>query len=57
MSNMREDPVMCRLDRFFVSTEWVDLFPNCNQRALPQRISDHCPISIGTRMEVWDNVA
>lgn len=33
-SNMQDDPVVCKFDRFLVSTEWLDLFPNSIQQAL-----------------------
>lgn len=29
-SNMQENLVMYRLDRFLVSTNWLDLFPDCS---------------------------
>lgn len=28
-SNKQEEPLMSWLDRFLVSTEWLDLFPDC----------------------------
>lgn len=36
--------MMCRLDRFMISGEWVDLYPDSSQLALPKPMSDHCPI-------------
>lgn len=33
-SNMQENPVMSRLDRFLVSTDWLDVFPDCVQRVV-----------------------
>lgn len=35
---------MARLDRFLISTEWNQQFPNSQQKALPNTSSDHCPI-------------
>ena len=52
-SNLQECPVMSRLDRFLVSTEWLDLFPDCTQRALAWPTSDHCPLMLETGMEDW----
>ena len=28
-SNMRRDPIISRLDRFLVSSGWLDIFPDC----------------------------
>lgn len=33
-----------RLDRAWVSVQWLDLFPSDNLRVLPRLTSDHCPI-------------
>jgi hypothetical protein len=35
---------MIRLDRILISLDWAQQFPNTIQRALPNAISDHCPI-------------
>lgn len=52
-SNNQAIPVMSRLDRFLVSTDWLDLFLDCTQRALARPISDHCPLLHETGMEDW----
>lgn len=52
-SNMQKDPVICHLDRFLVSTDWVDLFPDCIQRALARPISNHCSLMLETGLEDW----
>lgn len=52
-SNMLECLVMSQLDRFLVSTEWLDLFPDCTLQALAQLISDHCPLLLEIGMEDW----
>lgn len=43
-SNERDQPHMARLDRFLVSDEWNQLYPNSTQTVLPNTSSDHCPI-------------
>jgi hypothetical protein len=35
---------MVRLDRFLISIDWISKFPKSNQEALPNTVSDHCPI-------------
>ena len=52
-SNMQTKPVMSRLDRFLVSTDWLDIFPDCSQRAVARTISDHCPLVLETGLEDW----
>jgi endonuclease/exonuclease/phosphatase family metal-dependent hydrolase len=37
---------MSRLDHFLLSEDWLLLFPNCIQSALPRGLSDHCPIML-----------
>lgn len=50
-SNHQSSSTMCRLDRFLVSTEWLDLYPTMTQRALSKPASDHCPIMLDSRQE------
>lgn len=45
-SNMEMDLVMSCLYRFLVSTDWMDLFPDCVQHAFARSISDHCPLCL-----------
>lgn len=44
---------MCRLDHFFISLSWAELFPNCIQKAISRPTSDHCPVSLVTGLEDW----
>lgn len=43
-SNHQWPPAMSRLDRFCISSDWLELFPEVCQIALPNPISNHCPI-------------
>lgn len=43
-SNHQTPPIMSRLDRFFISREWADLYPQSIQVAFSKPTSDHCPI-------------
>lgn len=43
-SNAQHTPIMARLDRFLISTEWSDMFPDSKQRAVPNTNSDHTPV-------------
>lgn len=45
------DLVMCVPNRFLDLLDWVDLFPDCLQLALPWPISNHCPTSLVTGLE------
>ncbi|XP_058106396.1 uncharacterized protein LOC131249620 [Magnolia sinica] len=48
----RANPVLSRLDRFLISLDWFDAFPNVQQIALPRTTSDHCPIFLSVE-ENW----
>ncbi|CAK8571494.1 unnamed protein product [Lathyrus sativus] len=41
-----EGSFMSRIDRFLVSDGWLEHCPNCYQRCLDKKLSDHCPIMI-----------
>jgi endonuclease/exonuclease/phosphatase family metal-dependent hydrolase len=43
-SNNQVNPVLAKLDRIFVSTEWERAFPLARVIALPKGISDHNPL-------------
>lgn len=44
---------MSMLDRFLVSTDWFDLYPELRQLALPKATSDPCPIILDSSCEQW----
>ena len=43
-SNRQEDPVLVRLDRFFVNTEWSLCLPNSTISSFSAAVSDHCQL-------------
>jgi hypothetical protein len=43
-SNERDMPMMAKLDRWFGSVEWDDMYPKALLTALSSSLSDHCPI-------------
>jgi endonuclease/exonuclease/phosphatase family metal-dependent hydrolase len=43
-SNNQMNPILAKLDRIFVSTEWELAFPLARVAALPKGISDHTPL-------------
>lgn len=49
-SNERANPTLVRLDRFFCTVPWDDIFPNCILQAASSSMSDHCPIVLGTNL-------
>ena len=52
-SNLQENPVCKRLDRFLFSSEWEFDFPHCIQEARPRLTSDNCPIVLNTNPFIW----
>ncbi|KAK9901180.1 hypothetical protein M0R45_002237 [Rubus argutus] len=52
-SNLREEAVCCKLDKFFYSSDWEELFPNARQKALARVTSDHCPVELDTTKLKW----
>lgn len=52
-SNMQENLVCSRLDRFLFSLEWEELFPNVRQLASPRVTSDHCPVLLDSELFSW----
>ncbi|KAJ9678294.1 hypothetical protein PVL29_020454 [Vitis rotundifolia] len=52
-SNMQENLVCKRLDRFLHSNEWEQSFPQSLQEVLPRRTSDHWPIVLETNPFKW----
>ncbi|KAL4638296.1 hypothetical protein ACB092_03G136700 [Castanea dentata] len=45
-SNSREVALHSRLDRFLLSSDWEEHFPNIRQRRLQRLLSDHFPILV-----------
>ena len=52
-SNHRTPPALSRLGKFLIASDWLDLFPEVYQIALPKPTSDHCPILLETKCERW----
>ncbi|XP_073311016.1 uncharacterized protein [Primulina huaijiensis] len=52
-SNLRDDPICCRLDRFLISNGWMDFFPHFRQMVLPRITSDHYPVILDTTKSKW----
>lgn len=50
-SNHQSNPAMSRLDRFLVTTDWLEAYPEVIQLALPKPASDHCPILLDSECE------
>eukprot|EP00268_Persea_americana_P008188 TRINITY_DN13159_c0_g2_i1.p1 TRINITY_DN13159_c0_g2~~TRINITY_DN13159_c0_g2_i1.p1 ORF type:complete len:214 (+),score=40.85 TRINITY_DN13159_c0_g2_i1:166-807(+) len=44
---------MSRLDRFLVSTDWLETYLEVIQVALPKPVSNHCPILIDLECARW----
>ena len=51
-SNKQINPVLVKLDRFLVSTEWEEKFPSCSAHGLTRVGSDHNPIIIDSRDQI-----
>ncbi|XVE69059.1 hypothetical protein DITRI_Ditri09bG0119200 [Diplodiscus trichospermus] len=49
----RENPTFCRLDRFLVEVEFLQIYPTLVQKLCPRSISDHFPVSIGVESTNW----
>lgn len=52
-SNNQVPPIMSRLDRFLISGEWAEMYPQVVKVALPKPTSDHCPIVLDSRVISW----
>lgn len=52
-SNLQINPVMSRLDRYLVSTDWLEIFSDVSQKVLPRPILDHCPLLLETGLKDW----
>ncbi|XP_077249006.1 uncharacterized protein LOC143888448 [Tasmannia lanceolata] len=42
-----------RIDRFFISSEWMEMVSDVFQKALLHSVSDHCPILLDPSWESW----
>lgn len=49
-SNLRDNPVLAKLDRCFTSIEWLQHFPTTNLSALTRSTSDHVPILLQNKI-------
>ena len=52
-SNLQENPICKRLDKFLFSSEWEFDFPHCIQEAFPRLTLDQCPNVINTNPFIW----
>ncbi|XP_073048877.1 uncharacterized protein [Primulina eburnea] len=52
-SNFRTNPICCRLDRFFVTGGWMDIFPSVRHTVLRRITSDHNTILLDTARLRW----
>jgi exonuclease III len=43
-SNEQANPTMTRIDIFFATTEWHDLYPAADLLSMCTMTSDHCPL-------------
>lgn len=51
--NHQSLPILSRLDRFLISSDWLDIYPKVCQLALPTIASDHCPIMLNSNPDRW----
>ena len=51
-SNNHADPTLERLDRFLMSKDWEDCFPEVYVFKLPRELSDHNPLILSTQRAV-----
>ena len=52
-SNHQIPPSLSRLDRFLVTNDWMDPYPEVSQIALPKPTSDHCSILFDSKNSKW----
>ena len=52
-TNKQECPILARIDRIFVSTDWELAFPLVRVKGLDRYPSDHNPLLIDTRDNVF----
>jgi hypothetical protein len=51
-SNRQREPLLQRLDWFFISQEWSVVYPETRARTLPRDISDHVPCLVSFKSKV-----
>ncbi|EOY14643.1 Uncharacterized protein TCM_033956 [Theobroma cacao] len=49
----RDYPIMCRLDRFLITSEFLQICPSVIQKSHPRSLSDHNPISLESHNSSW----
>jgi hypothetical protein len=47
-SNERASPTLVKLDRWFASVEWNEMYPEASLSAVSSSLSDHSPILMTT---------
>jgi hypothetical protein len=52
LSNRQREPLLQRLDWFFISQEWSVVYPEARVKTLPRDISDHVPCLISFKSKV-----
>jgi hypothetical protein len=50
--NRQREPLLQRLDWFFISQEWSVVYPKTRARTLPSDISDHVPCLVSFKSKV-----
>lgn len=49
----RDASSMCRIDRFFLLEEWMQIWGNLTQHTSPRFVSDHCPLILKQSDADW----
>lgn len=52
-TNGHKSPTFCKLDRFFVSNDWEEMYPRFFQEGIPKIASDHWPVMLNSCMLNW----
>jgi exonuclease III len=45
-SNLQHPPILTRIDRVFINSQWDLFLPNTTLHSIPRITSDHCPLKI-----------
>jgi hypothetical protein len=51
-SNRQQEPLLQRLDWFFISQEWSTVFPDSHAKTMPRDISDHVPCLVSFKSKI-----